>query len=108
MKLLASKFTQMITIGLFVVMPNPIALSAEKNAGASTVWVEETFQDFSDGHFDSSGANLYVSVAGTIQIINRWDVNMDGYMDFYFGNTHDINHTQPVWYITTISPNQHH
>lgn len=60
-------------------------------------WIEETHADFVDGDFDSSGANLYVSAAGTIQIINRWDVNDDGYIDLFFGNTHDINHVEPVW-----------
>ena len=59
-------------------------------------WIEETFEDFSDGQFDSAGANLYVSAKGTVQLINRWDLNQDGYIDLFFGNTHDLKYVEPA------------
>ena len=50
------------------------------SARAST-WVESSFADFRDGEFLDGGTNLYVSARGRIQMINRWDLNGDGFLD---------------------------
>ena len=54
-----------------------------------TKWVEDTFEDFIDGNLDASGQNIYVRRDGTISTIHRYDINNDGYLDLFFGNTHD-------------------
>ena len=47
------------------------------------------FADFSKGTFGDSGRNAYVSAAGHIQMIHRWDLNLDGFPDLVF--TEDEN-----------------
>lgn len=48
---------------------------------AATTWTQDSFQDFRGGSFLDGGSNLYVSARGRIQIINRWDLNNDGFVD---------------------------
>ena len=50
-------------------------------AGAASEWTEDSFDDFRDGAFLDAGSNAYVSAAGRIQMINRWDLNNDGHLD---------------------------
>jgi hypothetical protein len=47
------------------------------------------FESFHSGTFGSGGANLYVSRKGGVQVINRWDLNNDGYNDVLISNDHD-------------------
>ena len=58
-------------------------------AGASDVIHHATFRDFLHGTPGNSGANLYVSPHGRVQVINQWDINKDGYNDVLMGNTHE-------------------
>ena len=51
--------------------------------------VQRGFADFSRGTPGNGGANLYVAQDGKIQVINRWDLNGDGYNDLVFSNDHD-------------------
>lgn len=55
---------------------------------AGGVWKESSFADFADGSFSDGGANMYVSLRGRVQTINRWDLNGDGYLDLVFANSH--------------------
>ena len=48
------------------------------------------FADFAQGTLGNSGANLYVSRNGQIQVINRWDLNNDGHVDVLISNDHDV------------------
>jgi FG-GAP-like repeat len=48
------------------------------------------FAEFSKGTPGNSGANLYVSRAGRVQVINKWDLNKDGYVDVLISNDHDV------------------
>lgn len=57
---------------------------------AGETWREDSFKDFADGTFCEGGANLYVSAAGRIQTINRWDVNGDGFIDIFCPNSHPL------------------
>lgn len=57
--------------------------------GLSQSWIDSTFEDFVNGTFDDSGANIYVSHDGKIRTIHRFDYNDDGYIDLLFPNTHD-------------------
>ena len=43
--------------------------------------MESSFADFRDGEFLDAGSNLYVSARGRVQMINRWDLNGDGFLD---------------------------
>ncbi|WP_428938597.1 FG-GAP repeat domain-containing protein [Fontivita pretiosa] len=52
------------------------------------VWTQDSFEDFSQGRFGDGGVNTYVSAAGRIQLINRWDLNGDGNIDLVFANSH--------------------
>lgn len=60
------------------------------------VWVTSGFESFSQGTFDASGENLYVSKRGRLQMIKVWDINHDGHIDLYFGHAHDIVEYQPA------------
>jgi hypothetical protein len=46
--------------------------------------------DFIRGTPGNSGANLYVSRNGRVQVINKWDLNKDGYVDVLLSNDHDV------------------
>lgn len=49
-----------------------------------------TFNDFSQGTLGNGGANLYVSRDGQVQVINKRDLNSDGFVDVLFSNGHDV------------------
>ena len=57
---------------------------------AQSSWREASFEDFADGRFSDGGANTYVSVAGRVQIVNRWDFNGDGFIDILCANSHPL------------------
>jgi len=61
-------------------------------AAGQTVWTENSFDDFRDGTFLDAGSNLYVSVSGRVQMINRWDFNDDGHPDILLASGH--GHTE--------------
>jgi len=60
------------------------------DVAAQQVWRENSFEDFVDGTFDDAGANMYVSFKGNVQLINRWDVNNDSYIDILCVNSHPL------------------
>ena len=59
-------------------------------------WRQAGFADFSRGTFTDAGANDYVSAAGRIQTVNRWDFNGDGYIDILCANTHPLVEMLPM------------
>ncbi len=76
-----------VEIALF---PASILLPAPLVSGAPTsTWTHETFEDFSRGWLGNDGNNIYITSEGRIEIIQRWDLNEDGYLDLVFNNTHD-------------------
>ncbi len=52
------------------------------------VWRENSFKDFLTGSFGDGGANTYISARGAIQLVNRWDLDNNGFLDLVFANTH--------------------
>ena len=66
-----------------------LALGSTAAAGGKVnAWTQNSFEDFVQGSFGDGGANTYVSRRGRIQLINRWDLNQDGYHDLVFSNSH--------------------
>jgi len=61
-----------------------------KPSMAQESWVESSYADFADGYFSDSGANMYVSHKGRIQMINRWDINNDSNIDILCVNSHPL------------------
>src|SRR5688572_25655411 len=51
-------------------------------------WTDNSFDAFRKGEFLDAGSNLYVSAAGRMQIINRWDLNGDGHLDIVMPSGH--------------------
>jgi hypothetical protein len=60
------------------------------------VWEERGYEAFADGTFGNGGQSLYVSRAGVLQRIFRFDFNCDGYADLLFCNSQDFNERPPV------------
>src|SRR5690349_14617565 len=75
-------FVFVITIGILVLIAQD---------GQKAIVSDRSFQDFVQGDFGNSGANLFVSEAGHLQTINRWDFNNDGQIDLLVNNKHDYN-----------------
>ena len=75
--------TAFLAVGIFLFMVTRISTAQTQT------WVEDTFEDFSDGKLDASGQNIYISRDGKIRTIHRFDLNDDGYIDLLFNSTHN-------------------
>ena len=64
------------------------AYTSLRDGPTGHVWSQSGFAELSRGTFGDSGANMYVSRGGRVQVINRWDLNDDGCLDLVFCNTH--------------------
>lgn len=70
-------------------------------------WVHGGYSSFSKGSFGGGGTNLYVNAKGTIEMINQYDVNNDGYVDIVLCNDHDKVERGPTWgYIVDDGPGE--
>ena len=63
------------------------------------VWREQGYEAFADGTFGNGGQNLYVSRAGVLQRIWRFDLNRDGWMDLVFVNSQDMDERPPAYVV---------
>lgn len=90
----AYRTLNIILIACFVLSPK---LYGQNNT--TTIWVEESFEDFHDGTFDAAGRNLYVTKKGTIKTINRFDFNSDGYIDFPVNSSHNVFYNTPATFL---------
>lgn len=67
------------------------------NKSTEDQWiVHSSFKDFSGGMSGDSGSNLFISQAGEIQMIHRWDFNNDGFLDLFVGQDHDIVENEDI------------
>src|SRR6187455_1921080 len=74
---------------LLFFLPVVAAVAAEPAPALETpVWRLDSFEDFRAGTFGDGGANMYVSAAGRVELVNRWDLNNDGFLDLVFANSH--------------------
>ena len=60
-------------------------------------WAIEGFDSFRRGTFGNAGQNLYVSCAGVLQRIYRFDVNGDGSFDLPFANCQEHHESAPSY-----------
>ena len=87
----ASSTARSICCGVIVILACTLVLPERATRAQQEVrWVEETFEDFNDGEFDASGQKLYATRRGTIEAINRFDLNGDGFFDLVFNSSHDF------------------
>ncbi len=68
------------------------SLPIQQLAGSEPQLVHSSFEDFAAGTLGEGGVNLYVASAGRIEMINRLDLNNDGYLDLFVANDH--NHVE--------------
>ena len=74
-----------------------LLLSAASGPVSHQPWVRHSsFEDFSRGTLADGGANLYVSRAGTVEMIHRWDLNNDGFLDLFVGQDHNQVESEDV------------
>lgn len=53
-------------------------------------WVTHgSFEDFAAGTLGAGGSNLYVTRTGKIEMIHRWDLNRDGFLDLLVPQDHN-------------------
>ena len=78
----------MCLISSFVLLGSLIALpfACAVAFAALVIWIRHSHADFAHGSFDDAGANMYVSASGRMQVINRWDVDDDCYLDILSPN----------------------
>jgi hypothetical protein len=57
-------------------------------SGLADAWTDNSFDAFRKGEFLDGGSNLYVSASGRVQMINRWDLNGDGFLDIVMPSGH--------------------
>ena len=81
----------MLAVGFRQILAGTLLLACLP-ASAQSTWTESSFADFSDGTFFDAGSNIYVSAQGRIQMISRWDLNNDGYLDVILPSGH--GHTE--------------
>jgi FG-GAP-like repeat len=90
-----SKSSSCLLTILFIV--DLLLTPAMAQSGEDKVWLQTTFEDFQKGRLVDGGNNLYISRSGSIETVNRWDLNGDGYIDLIFNNSHDEWQTVPVY-----------
>jgi hypothetical protein len=84
----------LLRLSLAVVLTN---LVSAQTSNTEKAWVQTSFEDFSRGRLVDGGNNLYISRRGSIETVNRWDLNGDGYIDLIFNNSHDEWQTVPAY-----------
>ena len=73
---------------ILILGPTIAACMADEDAGPMVIARHAGFDDFIRGTCGNSGANLYVSRKGRVQVINKWDLNKDGHVDVIIPNDH--------------------
>lgn len=66
-----------------------VAVLTAGTMSAGERWVQDSFEDFAKGRLEDGGANLYVTRAGSVEAVHRFDLNSDGFVDLVFNSSHD-------------------
>ena len=80
--------------------PAAIGRTLDGKGRGEAQWIHRGFKQFSKGLFDNGGDNLYVNAKGVVEMIHRFDVNNDGYVDIVFPNSHGYIERGPTWIYT--------
>ena len=78
----------------FLAAAEPVA-AAEAAAQQPVSWTIEGFDAFRRGTFGNAGQNIYVSRAGVLQRIHRFDLDGDGFFDLPFANCQEHHESAP-------------
>ena len=74
-----------------------LLLSAASGQAPHQPWIHHSsFEDFSRGTLVDGGSNLYISRAGTIEMIHRCDLNNDVFLDLFVGQDHNQVESEDV------------
>jgi len=82
----------------------PIANAPDGKCGKERAWIHKGFEQFSKGRFDNGGDKLYMNAKDVIEMIHRFDVNNDGYVDIILPNSHGYSERGPTWIYTPAKP----
>lgn len=69
-----------------------------------TLWIDDSHDDFKRGHLSASGRNLFITRAGSLEQVFRYDLNQDGWADVLFNSAHDFVLAPPVK-LVDLAPN---
>ncbi len=74
-----------------------VLLAGRRSFAADPIrFVDDEFQEFSQGTSDDGGHNLYVAQDGSLRTINKFDLNTDGHLDVIFNCTHNTYQMLPA------------
>ncbi len=79
----------------FIAISSLLLATMLSGASGPVTWTQDTFEDFSKGQLGNAGNNIYVNREGKVEVINRFDINQDGFLDLIFNSTHDYMHFIP-------------
>ena len=82
--------SRLLLILIVVGICAPTFTAARLYADSETLVSHSRYEDLAQGTPGNSGANLYVSKNGRVQVVNQWDLNRDGHVDILISNDHDI------------------
>ena len=82
----------------------PIRNAPDGKCGDERAWIHKGFEQFSRGSFDNGGDGLYVNTKGVIEMVHRFDVNNDGYVDIVLPNSHGYSERGTTWIYTPAKP----
>src|SRR5688572_29595264 len=68
----------------------------DRGSSERTLWIDDSHDDFNRGHLSASGRNLYITHAGSLKQVFRYDLNRDGWADLLFNSAHDFVLAPPV------------
>jgi hypothetical protein len=68
---------------------DPTSSPTEWSVSCTAAVVDDTFEDFAAGNLGRSVANLYVHASGSVQSVQRHDVDGDGFVDAVLANYYD-------------------
>jgi hypothetical protein len=64
----------------------------------TTPWVlHNSFEHFRQGSFGDGGTNLYAAASGAVEMIHRWDLNNDGFLDLAVGQSHNTTDNEDLF-----------
>ncbi len=79
-----------------------VGASSYADSAGQDAWITRGFESFSQGTLGNAGQNLYVSRAGILQRIHRFDLNSDGFLDILICNSQEHWEKPPAYVYSNI------